>query len=175
MHVAPAGTLITEDEILQMLQSGYIYERKRVFILEPNGYKTDLEDKPLIEYARSVREAYANGKTIVVKGLESFNQRIFDYCKWLGEGVDAHMYLSPKNGTSFGYHQDDTDVIVQKVYGKKKFQINRDGYVLDYETSELHGLFIRQGEYHQTLPEDKSCIISFGIPTNIPMPTGWKL
>lgn len=173
MYVGPAKSLLTKQDVDDILNSSYFYETNKISIVEEKGYDTDPKDIPYVEFMKQVKAAYDSGKTIVVKGLENYNEKIASYCRWLGVGVDAHMYVTPRDGTTFGWHRDDTDVIVQRVYGDKKLLIQRDGFELPYEISDLHGIFIRQGELHKAIPIGESCIISVGIPMNVQVRRKW--
>ena len=157
-------------EIQNVLSSSYFYASGLVFVLDKqkNGYDLNIVEQPVVKYQEEVQRSFKDGKTLVIKGLENFNENIANYARSLGLGVDVHMYLVPENGDhAFDFHVDDRDVVIHGVYGKKDFEIIRQGVILPYSPTDVtQGIVIRQGEKHRAIPRGGSCILSFGIPLN---------
>lgn len=159
--------LLTREEINSILNNSHFYTNGLMFVIEENGYNLDLPwELKLADYMSHVRTSYWSGKTIVVKGLENYNEKIAQYSRDLGLGTDVHMYLTPENGTAFGFHEDDRTVHIRRIFGNKSFIIKRGGADLPYDLHDEYAVRIEQGESHRALVDGPSCHLSFGILDN---------
>lgn len=127
-----------------------------------------------IEEITKLKEAYHNGKTIVVKGMESWNSKIMDLIKYIGvPSIDAHMYVSPTDGTSYDWHTDDRSVIIKMLYGKKKFEVKNGGKEEQYILEPEECLYIEKGVLHRANTIGPSVHLSFGIPTPLSLDSSY--
>lgn len=115
--------LITADEIEKCFTDNQLLEKKSFFIIETDkkGYNTNRNPGTYIEEIQTIKNAYNDGFTIVVKNMENYNEAIRKKAAEYGRDVDVCMFLSPREGSSFGWHKDEEDVYVHLVSGKKVF------------------------------------------------------
>jgi hypothetical protein len=169
MYYDHTPQFLDRGEIRKILSDSYFYLNGLIFVLDKykNGYDLDITNQPVVKYQQEVEEAYRNGKTLVVRGLENYNDLISGYSRMLGVGTDVHMYLVPRNGDhAFGFHTDEREVVIHGVYGEKDFEVIREGVTLPYSTKFNCGIVINCGEQHRAIPKGESAILSFGIPMN---------
>ena len=167
MYYGHTPEFLSKDDISSILSDSYFYLNGLVFVLDKNknGYDLDITNQPVVKYQEEVQESFKNGKTLVIKGLETYNYNISRYAVGLGVGTDVHMYLVPKNGDhAFGFHTDEREVLIHGIYGEKDFEVIREGVALPYSTKFNFGIVIKCGEKHRAIPKGESAILSFGIP-----------
>ncbi len=117
-------SLLTNDEIGNIFSDMYLLEKKSFFIIDEhmNGYDTHRAEHLLyIQDTVQVKEAFHSGKSIVVKNLENYNLPIRRLCAEYGREVDVCMFVSPPNGSTFGFHFDYEDVFIHEIVGTKIF------------------------------------------------------
>lgn len=169
MYFDHTPAFLTKPDISAILSESFFYLNGLVFVLDKgyNGYNLDIVNQPAIKYQEEVQKSYGEGKTIVIKGLENYNDAISKYARSLGIGTDVHMYLVPENGDhAFGFHTDEREVVIHGVYGEKDFEIIREGIILPYSTKFDLGIVVKCGEEHRAIPRGESAILSFGVPMN---------
>lgn len=166
MKIPKSSPLLSLEELAQIFSTGYLYELKSFFIIEKDTLTYDVNRKreSFLQEAKTVREAYLSGHTIIVKNLEMYNEAIRLHAAKLGRNTNVHMYLVPNNGRdSFDFHSDDRHVEVVMVYGSKKFFI-KDGTkeIKEYTLHSGESLKIALGLEHRAQPLGASCLLSFG-------------
>jgi hypothetical protein len=172
MYVDHSPTFLTREDLKTILGQAHWYLSGLVFAIGNGSYDLDVVNQPAIEYQSQMLDAYAAGQTLVIRGLENYNEAIANYARSLGHGVDVHCFLVPeKGGTAFGMHTDERDVVIHRVYGDKDYEIIRDGVTLTYHMSYDQGLLIKCGEQHRAVLKGPSAILSFGIPENYELPS----
>lgn len=156
--------LLTLKEINQVFNCSILLNDYKLYVVENQEVQVfDHADNHLDEIKR-IKDAYHEGKTIVAKGLENWNEKVRGFIQWLNmPGIDVHLYASPKNGTSYDWHTDDRHVVVRMLFGKKKFFIKEDGKSKEYHLSKGECLFIPRGTQHKAITDGPSYHLSFGI------------
>lgn len=122
--------LLTDDEIENIFGDLDLLEKRSFFIIEEEkgGYDTNrTQGISYFEDMLQVKAAYQSGKTIVVKNLANYNSAIRNLAGYYGRDVDVCMFVSPPNGSSFGWHTDEEDVHIHGVKGTKMFSLKIDG------------------------------------------------
>lgn len=162
--------LISEDDIKEILCNQFLHDIHAHFIIEKEG---EYNDARLFNYGMAVDkikildDAYTKGRTILVKDLEHWSEAVMKMAQKIPSSIstNAHLYLSPKKGSGFGWHQDDRDVYVMMQFGSKKFEIkNKYGDVLTYILKAGDVLYIPYGHRHRAMVQDNSSAhISFGV------------
>lgn len=167
MYIDHTPEFLNKEDINNILSQSQFYLNGLIYAIDEHGYDLDVVNQPVIDYQRQMIDAYHSGKSIVIKGLENYNESISNYARKLGYGVDVHLYIAPeKGGTAFGFHTDEREVVLHRVYGEKNYEIKRGKYTLVYHSHYDQGILIRQGEEHRAIPMGPSAIISFGVPEN---------
>lgn len=165
--------LMDDTDILNMLRNEYLHDMHSHFIVSGEGRYDDTRN---FEYGivpdriKRLEEAYNNGHTIVIKEIETWNQKIIDKCASFQAPTNVHLYLSPANATGFGWHTDDRDVFVIIQKGEKLFEVEEpDGTMNNYRLKEGNILFIPYGARHRAVAEAIPSIhLSFGVwPKNM--------
>lgn len=173
-------SLLKLEEIIQIFQTGYLYELGSFHFIEKENsasYDVNRDKSHFLEESKLIYNKYQNGHTIIVKNLEYFNEEIRIKAAQMGPKTDVHMYLVPPNGdTSFAYHQDTRDVLVHMVYGEKIFYIKDANTHLEtkYHLSSGKELFLPMAHWHKAIPVGASCLLSFGkekLPIHYDVPT----
>ena len=165
--------LMDETDILNMLRNEYLHDMHSHFIVSGEGRYDDTRN---FEYGivpdriKKLEEAYQNGQTIVIKEIETWNQKIIDKCASFQAPTNVHLYLSPARATGFGWHTDDRDVFVIVQMGEKLFEVEEpDASMSTYRLKEGQILFIPYGARHRAIAENIPSIhLSFGVwPKNM--------
>lgn len=146
-----------------------LYDIHAHFIVEEEGV---YDDSKVFNYGLAIdrvkilEKAYNEGKTLIIKDVECWSKSMVEMSKKLSAFTNAHLYLSPKNGTGFGWHQDDRDVYVMMQVGSKKFEVEMsDGSVEQYLLKSGDSLYIPYGHRHKAFTGDEkgSIHIGFGV------------
>ena len=169
MYYDHTPNFLTKSDIGRMLSESHLYLQGLVFVLDrnKNGYDLNITNQSVVKYQEEVIRSYREGKTLVIKGLENYNDAISQYARNLGVGTDVHMYLVPRDGNhAFGFHTDEREVVIHGVFGEKDFEVIREGVTLPYSTKFNFGIVIKCGEQHRAIPKGESAILSFGVPMN---------
>lgn len=86
--------------------------------------------------------AYLDGASMIVNQADRYHPRIFEFCQILGAQHWHHVfgvvYLTPPNSWAVRLHNDDQDVFLMQVWGKKHW-ILRDAPKLVPYTEEMLG------------------------------------
>ncbi len=158
--------LLNKNDLLSIFNSSILYENESFFIIDPlsQEYDTQVQYSSIIDYASKIEEAYNNGRTIIVKNLENFSQKIAVESLQYGDCVDTHMYLVPPSGSdSFKFHKDSCAVTIKMIYGKKTFELrDHSGNIKSYNLTEGEKLEIPLYTDHRAIPTGGSCLLSFG-------------
>lgn len=158
--------LLSPEEIEEILSSGLLYDWNSIFIINPitKHYTTDLPNQGHLERAKSIRDQFLAGSSIVIQNLERYSHKLRSYSLKFSPETSVHMYLTPPGGSpSFDFHTDDCDVDVLMVIGEKKFEIkNEDGTVKTVILKEGQELSLAQGVLHRASTTQATCLLSFG-------------
>ncbi len=172
MYVDHSPHFLDKTDIKKILGQAHWYLNGLIYAIDDHGYDLEVVNQPVIDYQRQMLAAFAAGRSLVIKGLDNYNEAIANYARLLGYGVDAHLYIVPEvGGTAFGMHTDEREVVIHKVYGEKDYEIVRNGVTIPYNMSYDQGILIRCGEKHRAIPKGPSAVLSFGIPENYELPT----
>lgn len=159
-------SFLSLEEINEILSSSYLFDLKSFYIIDRNTrqYETDRDVYTYISEAETVKQAFKNGHTIVVKNLEHFSTKIFDKCLQYGRGTDAHLYLTPKcGGVSFDYHKDDRDVLLLMLYGEKIMWIKEKAGEQKVCLGPGEELFIAKNHMHRAECNQFTAMLSLGV------------
>jgi|GEM_PF-3460042 len=159
-------SLLNLQEMSQIFQDWRLYDKKSFHVIEPGTLTYDV-DRPRLTHAKEakfIRDSFLDGKTIIIKNLESFNEKIREKSASLGHDVDVHMYLTKDNTSlSFPFHQDDKDVRIVMLYGSKKFILKQKDQLIEYVLKAGDELPIPKGVEHRAVSLGASCHLSFGF------------
>lgn len=86
--------------------------------------------------------AYLDGATLIVNQAERCNQTLYDFCRVLSASHFHHVfgvvYLTPPDSQGVRLHNDDQDVFLMQVWGKKHWTLRNAPKLLPY-TEEMLG------------------------------------
>ncbi|MCM2349477.1 MAG: cupin domain-containing protein [Bacteriovoracaceae bacterium] len=165
--------LMEDGDILNMLRNEYLHDMHSHFIVTGEGTYDDtrcFEYGIVPERIKRLEEAYQAGHTIVIKEIETWNEKIIKKCASFSAPTNVHLYLSPARATGFGWHTDDRDVYVLIQKGEKLFEVEEpDLSISTYRVKEGNILFIPYGARHRAVAENIASIhLSFGVwPKNM--------
>ena len=160
--------LMEDHEIYEMLRNEYLHDLHSHFIVSGEGTYDDtrsFEFGIVPERIKRLEEAFLNGQTIVIKEIETWNEKIIEKCSSFKVATNVHLYLSPSGATGFGWHTDDRDVYVVLQKGEKIFEVEEpDGTISSYLLKEGSELFIPYGARHRARATEQASIhLSFGV------------
>ena len=159
-------TLLSQDDLVNIFCQGYLYEMNSFHVIEKptKTYDTFRSRGSFLDESKFIYSKFKSGHTIIVKNIEYLNDNIKDICYELGPHTNVHLYLVPKNGvTSFEFHQDNRDVLICMVYGRKIFYLKDDkNLTTEYHLGPGDQLSIKKGVWHKAQPIGGSCLLSFG-------------
>lgn len=163
--------LLTDEELENIFHSYALHEKNSFFIIdkETKEYQTNRHRESFVDDAQFIKEQYESGHTIVVKNMEYFNASIQEAAEELGPGTDVHLYLTPTDGDSFGYHVDDRNVWVRVLKGIKIFALKFTGMTSLIKLHEGNTLYIPMDLYHKADTIGPSVLLSFGVLPTIPV------
>lgn len=153
---------ITLEEINNILTNENLINRNSFHVVHDSCYENYDRSNSHMEEIHRIKMALDENKTVIIKDLELWGGPITEMCNALGKQVTAHMYISPKDGTSFGHHTDDTDVVICMLYGMKTFDRGPATMRQLITTGQMH--YIPMDEIHKAVTIGWSCHISFGVP-----------
>src|SRR5271168_1730434 len=126
--------LFSLNEVQAVLQTAELL-KKDIYVVE-NENGTYLKDyfvghlnpeATWVEKIEQINQAFRHHHVIKIQGLERWNREMSQLCHSLEERVngfiDAHLYLAPGKGGSFGVHTDPYDVFVCVLRGQKRFEL----------------------------------------------------
>ena len=158
-------SILSFREIELLFQSSYFYNNQLIYAIDPitRSYQTDINYSNFIQYAQKIREAFLNGQTIILKGLEGFHPMVAQKAISYGPNVDAHMYLTNSAGSiSFDFHEDERDVHIYMAKGSKLFELKTNSGIEKYTLQEGQELYIPKGVFHRAQSLSPTIMISFG-------------
>jgi hypothetical protein len=119
--------LITPDEIVNCFIDSELLEKKSFYYIEQDkaGYDTNRKPMSFIDEIQDIKQAYLNGHTIVIKNMENYNEAIRIQAAKYGRNVNVCMFLSPNEGSNFGWHNDEEDVHIHLIHGQKVFFVDQ--------------------------------------------------
>jgi hypothetical protein len=163
-----SAELITSEDVSNMLRNIYLHDIHSHFIVTPDGTYDDtlsMSTGVIPGQVERLEKAHHEGCTIVIKDLENWNEKIKKRCAEFTEPTNVHLYLSPANGSGFGWHTDDRDVYVHGQIGEKSFLVKEpDGKISEYKITKGDVLYIPYGAKHQALPTEVASVhLSFGV------------
>lgn len=142
----------------------------------------------------SFLHAYLDGATMIVNQADRYLPVLFDLCKALAQSHFYHVfgviYLTPPNAQAVRLHNDDQDVFLMQIWGKKHWKVRNSPVLLPY-TEEMLGksevvppelvgepimefdmephdmLFIPRGFLHEAATSDQPSLhITVTVPTS---------
>lgn len=162
-------------DIQKILTNSRLLDLKSFHVIESGTYdEYGVEHETHIDEIQRILNAMKEKKTIIVKNMESYNIQIMRAAKSLGEDTNVHMYLTPEGGESFPPHRDDRNVLIEMLWGKKDFLIYNEP-MNDGTYAALNPVSLEKGEslflprlyQHKAKPITASCLLSFGVSTDI--------
>jgi ribosomal protein L16 Arg81 hydroxylase len=154
-----ARPILSRQEINNILTDMILIEKNSFKVVKNSMYENyDMNNDPIDEINR-IQQAFNEGNTVVAKNLETYNLTLDLLCQAIGNNVDAHMYMSPKDACGFPLHSDDRSVFIFMLYGEKLFKVEDKDILL--EAGDM--LYIKQGIQHKATAVQASCHISFGL------------
>lgn len=159
---------ISREEAKMALANEYLHDQHSHFVVSAEGEYDDTRAfiyGTIPERIAHLSNCYKEGKTIVVKEMENWNEKIIEQCKLLPRYTDVHMYFSPAGATGFGWHTDDKDVHVHMQYGEKHFEVEEpDGTISKYLLKAGDVLYIPYGARHRAYAGDRPSVhLGFGV------------
>jgi len=130
-------SVLTLDDIDKILASGSI--RQPAITLVKNGktipfgvlHTNELITQPVLHDA--LLEQYRQGATVILQFLHERWQPLAELssnlANELSAGLQANVYMTPRNAKGFASHYDDHDVFVLQVAGQKCWQIDQQATV----------------------------------------------
>jgi len=86
--------------------------------------------------------AYLDGCSLIINQADRCNERLFTLCRTLGQLHFHHVfcvaYLTPANTQAVRLHNDDQDVFLLQVWGRKRWRVRNAPQLLAY-TEEMLG------------------------------------
>jgi cupin superfamily acireductone dioxygenase involved in methionine salvage len=160
--------LITPSDTEEMIKNIYLHEQRSFFIVTAEG---DYDDSRIFNYGiipdkiKQIESAFKSGKTIIIKEVEFWNQVVINECKSFGQPTNVHLYMTPKKGTTFGWHSDDRDVYIYMQCGEKTFEVEEpDHKISTYKLKAGSRLYIPYGAKHRALQGEHTSIhLGFGV------------
>lgn len=161
-------TLVTSSEVVEMICSEYLLtQRAHHIVVFENTYDDSkaTQHGSIPERIKKIEQAFNQSQTIVIKELEYWSRPIETTAALLGKGANVHLYFSPIQGTSFGWHVDDRDVYILMQLGEKVIEVEEiDGSLSRHVLTVGSELYIPYGLKHRALPSDVVSIhLSFGF------------
>lgn len=172
--------LLEELELSDMLKNEFLHDLHSHFIVTKDG---NYEDSRFLHFGLvpermdQLVKAYRDGHTLVIKDLENWNFKIQSRCKEFSHSTNVHLYLSPPNGTGFGWHTDDRDVYIFMQRGCKTFEVEEpDNSIKQYELAEGSRLYIPYGAKHRAIANSRASLhLGFGVwPQDITIQQQYK-
>lgn len=151
--------ILSRQQINMILTNLNLIEKNSFKIVAGGMYENHFMNNDPVNEIERIKKSFQDGNTVVVKNLETYNMELDVLCRAIGNNVDAHMYISPKNAVGFPMHEDDRSVFIFMLYGEKLFKVGGDTVLL--EPGDM--LYIKQGIKHKAEAIDGSCHISFGL------------
>lgn len=164
--------LFNLDEVQKVLQTVELL-KKDIYIVE-NENDTYIRDYPVghlnseaswVEKNADINEAFRKRYVVKVQQLERWDRQVSHLCRSLEEKVngyvDAHLYLAPANGGSFGLHTDPHDVFVVMLRGKKRFELPEFNLTIDLAPGDW--LYIPKDAQHKGFSITNSVMLSLGV------------
>ena len=159
---AAAPPILSKSTIQDILTNPGLIEINSFKVVTSGMYENFESNNDPLNQINRIKKAFDDGNTVVVKNLETYNLELDWVCKAIGNNVDAHMYISPKDASGFPMHTDDRTVFIFMQYGEKEFYVEDQKIVL--EAGDM--LYLKQGVKHKAIATQGSCHLSFGLATN---------
>lgn len=166
------GVNFSLHDVTAVLQTAELL-KKDIYIVE-NEKGTYLKDYYVghlnpdatwVERIEEINKAFRNRYVIKVQGMERWNQEFSELCslleKKVGGWVDAHLYLAPSQGGSFGVHTDPQDVFVYVLRGHKRFDLPDHNLTVELKAGDW--LYIPKDAKHKGESITNSVMVSFGV------------
>lgn len=153
-------------EIPEVFGHSHMLEQNNFYIVDKSGeYDMGRISADYEKETKEVREAFLEGCSIRVTGMEDWNMNIATQANGYGYGTDVHMYLTPDDpeATAFPEHVDTADVHIVMLFGSKILTVEGEDFILEPGDE----LFIPQGARHYATPLGFSCHLSFGTPEDL--------
>jgi ribosomal protein L16 Arg81 hydroxylase len=138
-------------------------------------------DSTWVEKNQELNEAFRKRYVVKVQGLERWDRATLEVCRSLEDRikgyVDAHLYLAPARGGSFGLHTDPNDVFVCMLQGRKQFELPDHNFTVELDAGDW--LYIPKDAPHKGSSITNSVMLSFGAKEFLsdglrsPLPLKW--
>ena len=153
-----ARVVLEGQDIIRILSNEFLHDQHSHFIIEKNGLYDDSHEFQfglIPDRIRRLEHAYNDGKSIIVKEIEHWNEKIVRQCAMFDRPTNVHLYMTGPHGTALDWHTDDRDVYVHMQAGTKVFEVkDAKGDVTSYRLTKGMGLFIPYGVEHRAMPTD---------------------
>lgn len=162
---------MTRDEVANIIYNYDLFLSNSFYVIDQVTKEYNENNRPsdFKSHLEILQKASSEGRTIVVKNMENFNQKIKEAAEQLGSGTDVHLYIvtNKEAGDSFNWHVDDREVWVKMLYGEKLFaiksQANETSFIDFTKLKNNQCLYIGSKE-HKATPVGVSAMLSFGLP-----------
>lgn len=173
---------ITEVKILDWIQD---LEMPKLCLddlcLDEVTYSVYAHQQQLVKYVDSygrinisisteeTRTAIKNNQLVKIEGFEKFSPQMLQVCRQLAQTfghngpVTAHVFISPKDSTTFHLHTDPDDVIIYVVDGIKVMDILKHTVSEKYTIETGKVVLIPKHKLHRGINVNSSIMISFGL------------
>ena len=156
-HVFQTAELLKSDVYVVENEGGTFIKDYAVGHLNPEA--------TWVEKMSEINEAFRKRYVVKIQGVEHWDRAMVQTCNALEEKVngtvDAHLYLAPSNGGSFGLHTDPNDVFVHVLHGRKQFELPEHNLTVDLEPGDW--LYIPKNAQHKGFSLTNSIMLSFGV------------
>lgn len=120
--------IVTVDDVMRLIKLGG--SQLKMF---KKGVPSDLDNFMV---------AYLDGSSLIVNQADRCNETLYDLCRSLAQRHFHHVfcvaYLTPANSQAVRLHNDDQDVFLLQIWGKKRWTIRNAPQLLPY-TEEMLG------------------------------------
>jgi hypothetical protein len=168
-----ANIFLSPMDITKILSNEFLHDQHSHFIIEKDGLYNDSHDFQfglIPDRIKQLEESYREGKSIIVKEIENWNEPMIDRCAKFGRPTNVHLYITGPQGSALSWHTDDRDVHVYMQAGTKSFETKNElGQVQQHQLEKGMGLFIPYGVEHRAIPTETGSIhLGFGVwPENL--------
>lgn len=154
-------------EIESLFKDGFLLEQESFYVIDKDTgeYDTLHYESCAEDEANGIRNAFLKGNTVIIKRLESYNDKLKEACNLFdyAEHVNLHCYIAPEGGRSFDWHVDDREVQVRVLYGDKIMLVKEEGQEKSFHLQPGDWLNIPKGVEHKAINVTPTIMFSFGI------------
>lgn len=156
--------LISKNDVNLILTNTHLHNRFSYYGIEAGQDESIDNRKNHFDRINEIEERLKKSNTIKVENLENWNEAVRDRAQSLSQHTTVHMFLSPKIGYTFDFHEDDNDVLVHMQHGEKVFILkDKKGVEHTFQLKPGDVLYIPRGMTHKAIAHFGSCHLSFGL------------